>query len=75
MEADTKLKPALSMYPSREEFEAAMEAWLEAETDDDSYDAYGNSTPGGLFDAGGHPIAERFADYADWLRDDMKYRD
>ena len=30
MEADTKLKPALSMYPSKEEFEAAMEAWLDA---------------------------------------------
>lgn len=42
--------------------------------EDDYYDAEGNESPGGLFDAGGHPIAERFADYADWLRDDAKYR-
>jgi len=69
MEADTKLKPALSMYPSKEEFEAAMEAWLDAEVDNDFYDADGNSTPGGLYDAGGHLNGERFAEYADWIRD------
>lgn len=67
--------PQASMYTTKAEFEEAMEAWLETEMDDDFYDASGNSTPGGLFDAGGHPIPERFADYADWLRDDMKYRD
>lgn len=70
-----KLKPSVSMYASKAEFEDAMEAWLESENDDDFYDAAGNSSPGGLFDAGGHPNAERFADYADWLRDDAKYRD
>ena len=70
-----KLKPALSMYTSKAEFEAAVEAWIESENDDDFYDADGNSTPGGLFDAGGHPNAGRFADYADWLRDELKYRD
>lgn len=64
------------MYASRDDFEAAMESWLEAEgTDDDYYNDEGNSSPGGLFDAGGHPIPERFADYADWLRDDAKYKD
>ncbi len=63
------------MYPSREEFEAAMEAWLEAEADEDYYDAAGNSTPGGLYDAGGHLIGERFAEYADWARDSARDRD
>jgi hypothetical protein len=42
--------------------------------EDDYYDDEGNESLGGLFDAGGHPIPERFADYADWLRDDAKYR-
>jgi hypothetical protein len=70
----TNLKPAMSMYASKKEFEAAMEAWLESE-DDDFYDAEGNSTPGGLYDAGGHPIAERFADYIDQINDEFKYRD
>lgn len=69
-----KTEPSMSMYSTKEEFEEAMEAWLE-EDFDDTYDAEGNSVPGGLFDAGGHPIPERFADYADWLRDDAKYRD
>jgi hypothetical protein len=69
---ETKLKPAMSMYPSKADFEAAMEAWLDAETDDDYYDAAGNSTPGGLYDAGGHLIGERFADYADYINDQRK---
>ena len=63
------------MYPSKQEFEDAMEAWLNAEIDADYYDAAGNSRPGGLFDAGGHPIGERFADYSDWVRDNAKYGD
>lgn len=75
MDNTLKLKPAMSMYASRADFDAAMESWLESGDEDDYYDADGNSTPGGLFDAGGHPIPERFADYADWLRDDLKYRD
>lgn len=62
------------MYSSREDFETAMESWLESGSDD-FYDSAGNTTPGGLFDAGGHPIPERVADYADWLFDEMKYRD
>ena len=39
------------------------------QVDNDFYDADGNSTPGGLYDAGGHLNGERFAEYADWIRD------
>jgi len=39
---------------------------------DDFYDANGNCSPGGLYDAGGHIIADRWADYADDLRDRMR---
>ena len=37
--------------------------------DDDLYDAAGNVSPGGLYDAGGHPVSHRWAEYADWIRD------
>lgn len=44
--------------------------FVEAEDDhyeDDYYDAHGNVSPGGCYDAGGHFHAERFADMADYL--------
>lgn len=41
---------------------------------DDSYDQYGRPTPGGLYDAGGHVIAEKWAAYADFAMDERKYR-
>jgi hypothetical protein len=69
MTINSKLEPTISMYASREEFEAAMEAWLESEVDTDYYDAAGNTSPGGLYDIGGHPIPERWADYADYISD------
>lgn len=39
---------------------------------DDFYDYDGNVSAGGLYDAGGHIIGERWADYADDIRDRMK---
>lgn len=42
--------------------------------DDDFYDSRGNCSPGGLYDAGGHLIHDRWADYADDLRDQMRDR-
>lgn len=39
---------------------------------DDYYDSQGNVSPGGLYDAGGHLIGDRWADYADDLRDRMR---
>jgi len=39
------------------------------EDGDDYYDEKGNCSPGGLYDAGGHPIPERWAEYADYIRD------
>lgn len=47
-----------SLYENDEDFD-----------DEDYYDMRGNATPGGLFDAGGHPIAARWAEYADWISD------
>lgn len=43
------------------------------EEGDDYYDDLGNSSAGGLYDAGGHPISERWADYADAISDRLKY--
>ena len=40
--------------------------------EDDFYDGDGNCSPGGLYDAGGHPITDRWIDYADAIRDRMK---
>lgn len=39
--------------------------------DEDYYDAQGNVSPGGFYDAGGHFIGERFSAYADdwWDRE------
>jgi hypothetical protein len=42
--------------------------------DEDYYDARGNVSPGGCYDAGGHLIAERWADMADWLYDQERDR-
>jgi hypothetical protein len=44
----------------------------DTEGDEEYYDSHGRPSPGGLYDAGGHIIAERFADYADYLYDQMK---
>jgi len=40
--------------------------------EDDYYDENGHVSPGGLFDVGGHAIPERWADFADAIRDRMK---
>lgn len=42
--------------------------------DEDYYDANGNYSAGGLYDVGGHPIPERWADYADHLMECEKDR-
>ena len=42
------------------------------EEGDDYYDDEGRCSPGGLYDAGGHIIAERLFDYADDLRDRLR---
>jgi len=39
------------------------------------YDADGNESPGGFYDAGGHVNAERMAEWADDYRDRMRDRD
>jgi hypothetical protein len=44
----------------------------EYEDGDDYYDGDGRSTPGGMFDVGGHLISERYADYADTIRDRIR---
>jgi len=41
----------------------------EFENKDDYYDSQGNLSPGGMYDAGGHIIGERWAEYIDDLRD------
>ena len=40
--------------------------------EEDFYDAQGNLSPNGMYDAGGHLIGDRWADYADDLRDRMR---
>jgi hypothetical protein len=40
--------------------------------EDEYYDSRGNVTPGGLYDAGGHLITERYMEYADYIRDRMR---
>lgn len=44
---------------------------IDDELDDDFYDSEGNCCSSGLYDAGGHAIPERWADYADdvWERE------
>jgi hypothetical protein len=42
------------------------------EYEDDFYDRDGNHSESGMFDAGGHLISERYADWADAVRDRMK---
>lgn len=42
---------------------------------EDSYDGDGNPAMNGFYDAGGHPRAEAWADFADLLRDQRKYGD
>ena len=39
---------------------------------DDAYDSYGNCSVGGMYDAGGHIIAARYADFIDDMRDRIK---
>jgi uncharacterized protein YuzE len=38
------------------------------------YDSNGNISLGGMYDAGGHLNAERIEYYADYIRDQIKYR-
>ena len=73
-----KQAPIRSSYHSNEEWEIAMEKWLEQQIAEDIdlldleeewYDSYGNISASGAFDAGGHYYAERDADYADYLND------
>lgn len=45
---------------------------IELEDDLDTYDNEGNVTPSGLYDAGGHVIASRMADYIDYARERAK---
>jgi len=47
----------------------------EDDYEDDYYDQYGNASPGGLYDAGGHLVAERWAEFADDLRDSIRERE
>lgn len=42
---------------------------------DDSYDSRGAVTPGGLYDAGGHVIPDRWADLCDFMHDRIKYKE
>lgn len=42
------------------------------EFEDDFYDADGNYSESGMYDAGGHIVSERWADYADALRDRIR---
>ena len=44
----------------------------EDDEDEIFYDSKGNVSPSGFYDAGGHLIAERWAEQADDLRDRMK---
>lgn len=46
----------------------------EYDAEDDFYDENGNVSAGGLYDVGGHPIPERFADMADYLYEREKDR-
>lgn len=47
---------------------------LEIDLENEYYNRFGDCSPGGLFDAGGHPIAERWFDYVDTIRDRLKDR-
>lgn len=44
------------------------------EVEDEFYNADGALNPGGVFDAGGHVIGERYLDRADYIRDILKDR-
>lgn len=48
---------------------------IEIDGAEDYFDAAGNVSVSGLYDAGGHPISERWADFADHLHDEFKYRE
>ena len=52
--------------PSDEDLDSEFDDF---EDGDDYYDEHGNCSAGGMYDAGGHLIPERWADYADMLRD------
>ena len=45
---------------------------VESDDADDYYDEYGHVSPHGLYDAGGHIITDRWAEYADFLHDRMR---
>jgi hypothetical protein len=68
----TTPRPILSAYASREEWEAALDKWLEDKINEDDllseeedrYDRFGNVCENGIFDAGGHLI-DNWYDYVD----------
>lgn len=39
---------------------------------DDAYDSHGNCVPGGIYDAGGHIIPDRYADLVDYMQDKIR---
>lgn len=44
----------------------------EFEEFDDTYDSLGNCSVGGMYDAGGHIIPARYADFIDDMQDRIK---
>ena len=62
----TTPRPLLSAYNSREEWEAALDKWLEVLMDEDElemdeedrYDRFGNVSENGIYDAGGHLVED-----------------
>jgi len=75
---DNNMKPVMSMYATLKDWKEAHAKWIkdnpESVESEESFDSNGYSSERGLYDAGGHPIPERFADLADHLNDEAKYR-
>ena len=63
------MKPTMSMFATRAEYEKALEKWLDdqAGVPEDFYDEDGNLSEGGIYDAGGHMIDDRIADFVDFV--------
>jgi hypothetical protein len=53
-------------------YDKADEMLSDDDFNTDYYDDLGNTSPGGIYDAGGHIIGERFADFADFHHDRIK---
>jgi hypothetical protein len=69
----TTPKPLISEFNSREEWEAALDKWLEERIREDEpeeedveerYDRFGNISENGIYDAGGH-LVDNWYDYID----------